>query len=164
MENHLFDNKGDGTFEEIALLANVAYGTDGDARGSMGAEVADVNGDGKFDLFVPDFTLKCLYINQGGGLFEDRARQAGIAIPCSRYVSWGAVVVGPGSGHRLGHLSSPTAMPASSRDAQPGVPQRRPAACSPRSRSKWGSPSCRGESAEAWPRATWTTTATWICS
>jgi hypothetical protein len=92
MENHLFENKGGGAFEENALLANVAYGTDGDARGSMGAEVGDVNGDGKLDLFVPDFTFTCLYVNQGGGFFEDQARQAGIAIPCSRYVSWGAAV------------------------------------------------------------------------
>lgn len=93
VENHLFENKGGGAFEETALLANVAYGADGDARGSMGAEVADVNGDGKLDLFVPDFTFNCLYINQGGGFFEDQSRQAGIAIPSSRYVSWGAAVV-----------------------------------------------------------------------
>ncbi len=92
VENHLFENKGDGTFEETALLVNLAYGPDGDARGSMGAEVADVDGDGNFDLFVPDYTLKCLYMNQGDGFFEDRARQAGIAIPSGRYVSWGAVV------------------------------------------------------------------------
>jgi len=93
VENHLFENRGDGSFEEMALLANVAYGADGDARGSMGAEVADVNHDGKFDLFVPDYTLKCLYMNQGEGLFEDQSRQAGIAIPSGRYISWGAAVV-----------------------------------------------------------------------
>ena len=92
MENFLFENKGNGQFEENALLTNVAYGADGDARGSMGAEVGDVNGDGRFDLFVPDFTLTCLYVNQGGGFFEDQARQAGIALACSRYVSWGAAL------------------------------------------------------------------------
>jgi hypothetical protein len=93
MENFLFENKGDGKFEENALLANVAYGADGDARGSMGAEVGDVNGDGKFDLFVPDFTSTCLYVNQGSGFFEDQARQAGLVQACAPYVTWGAALV-----------------------------------------------------------------------
>jgi hypothetical protein len=59
----------------------------------MGAEIGDVNGDGKFDLFVPDFTFTCLYMNQGDGFFEDQARQAGLAVACGRYVSWGAALV-----------------------------------------------------------------------
>ena len=92
MENFLFENKGSGPFEENALLSNMAYGADGDARGSMGAEVADVNGDGLFDLFVPDFTMTSLYVNQSGGFYEDQARQAGLVAACSRFVSWGAVV------------------------------------------------------------------------
>ena len=92
MENYFFENKGDWKFEETALLANVAYGANGDARGAMGAEVGDVNGDEKFDLFVPDFTYTCLYINQGEGFFEDQAQRAGIALVCGRYVSWGAAL------------------------------------------------------------------------
>ncbi|MHB8862102.1 MAG: CRTAC1 family protein [Pirellulaceae bacterium] len=92
MENFFFENQGDFQFEENALLTSVAYGADGDARGSMGAEVGDVNGDGKFDLFVPDFTQTCLYVNQGEGFFEDQARQAGIAQACARYISWGAAL------------------------------------------------------------------------
>lgn len=93
MENYFYENMGDGKFQENALLTNVAYGANGDARGAMGAELGDVDGDGKFDLFVPDFTHTCLYMNLGDGFFEDRAHQAGIALRCGHYVSWGAALV-----------------------------------------------------------------------
>ncbi len=92
-ENFCFENKGDGKFEENALLTNLAYGANGDARGAMGAEVGDIDGDGRFDLFVPDFTHTCLYMNQGDGFFDDRAHRAGIAIVCGHYISWGAALV-----------------------------------------------------------------------
>jgi len=93
MENYFFENQGNGTFVETALLTNVAYGANGDARGAMGAEVGDVDADGKPDLFVPDFTNTCLYMNIGGGFFEDQAHRAGIAVLCGHYVSWGAAMV-----------------------------------------------------------------------
>ncbi len=93
MENFFFVNQGNGKFEENAPLANVAYGANGDARGAMGAEIGDVDGDGRFDLYVPDFTHTCLYMNQGDGFFEDQAQRAGIAIVCGHYVSWGAALV-----------------------------------------------------------------------
>ncbi len=93
MENFFFENRGNGKFEENALLTNLAYGANGDARGAMGAEVGDINGDGRCDLFVPDFTHTCLYMNQGDGFFDDQAQRAGIAIVCGHYVSWGAALV-----------------------------------------------------------------------
>ncbi len=93
MENFFFRNAGNGRFEEMALMTNVAFGMNGEARGAMGAEIGDVNGDSLVDLFVPDFTYTCLYINLGDGFFEDQARQAGIAALCDKHVSWGASLV-----------------------------------------------------------------------
>jgi hypothetical protein len=92
MENYFFENSQGTRFENMALMTNIAFGANGEATGAMGAEVGDVDGDGHFDLFVPDFTHTCLYANQSEGFFEDRARLAGIAAICGHYISWGAVL------------------------------------------------------------------------
>ncbi len=49
-ENFLFHNKHDGTFEEIAVDAGVAYGQNGESTSAMGPVFADVDNDGKVDL------------------------------------------------------------------------------------------------------------------
>jgi hypothetical protein len=92
MENHFCRNLGDGRFEDAGLLSGVAYSANGEATGSMGAEIGDVDGDGLLDLFVPDYTYTCLYRNAGMGFFEDDARRSGIALVCGQLVSWGAVL------------------------------------------------------------------------
>ena len=69
--NLLFINQGDGTFREEAAK----WGVD-DKRWSYAAEFADINGDGKIDLYVAnDFGEKALYINQGDK-FVDEASDA----------------------------------------------------------------------------------------
>ena len=92
MENRFYHNLGEGRFEEVALLAGVAYSTSGVSTGAMGIEVGDVNGNGRLDFFVPDFTRTSLYENLGGGAFEDTARRAGISAACDPYISWGSVL------------------------------------------------------------------------
>ena len=52
MENFLFHNKRDGTFEEIGLPSGVAYNEYGESLGTMGANVGDYDGDGLPDLLL----------------------------------------------------------------------------------------------------------------
>jgi len=74
--NLLFINQGDGTFKEEAAK----WGVD-DSRWSYAAEFADVNGDGKLDLYVVnDFGEKALYINKGDH-FVDEAKERGVLDP-----------------------------------------------------------------------------------
>ena len=74
--NLLFINQGDGTFREEAAK----WGVD-DKRWSYAAEFADVNGDGKIDLYVAnDFGEKALYINKGDK-FVDEAATRGVLDP-----------------------------------------------------------------------------------
>ncbi len=74
--NLLFVNQGDGTFKEQAKQ----WGVD-DHRWSYAAAFADVNGDGKQDLFVAnDFGEKALYINAGDH-FVDEAKNRGVLDP-----------------------------------------------------------------------------------
>ncbi len=91
MENFLLHNNGDGTFSNRAHFAGVAFGTNGDATAAMGVEIGDYDGDGRFDLFVPDMTFSCLYRNTGHGGFEDKAASSGVAALMGQYVGWGGV-------------------------------------------------------------------------
>lgn len=72
----LFINQGNGTFREEARK----WGID-DKRWGYAAEFADVNADGKIDLFVAnDFGEKALYINKGDK-FVDEATERGVLDP-----------------------------------------------------------------------------------
>ena len=52
MPNFLFHNRGNGTFEEVALLAGVALRDHGKPVASMGTEFKDYDNDGLPDIFV----------------------------------------------------------------------------------------------------------------
>jgi len=92
MENHLWHNKRDGTFENVALLAGVAFSEAGAGAAAMAVEVGDIDGDGLSDLLIPDMNTCCLYRNLGRGLFEDVAVRSGIGAAVAPYHSWGGVL------------------------------------------------------------------------
>jgi hypothetical protein len=90
LENFLLANRG-GKFEEIGLVAGVAYNSFGAARSGMGVDAADYDSDGATDLFVAniDHEMYSLYRNQGKEAFDDVAMQSGIG-PATRLLSgWG---------------------------------------------------------------------------
>ncbi|HMC72158.1 MAG TPA: VCBS repeat-containing protein, partial [Mycobacteriales bacterium] len=76
--NLLFRNKGDGTFEEVAVKAGVA----GRGRGGKGASWGDFDGDGYPDLFVNYLDAPPeLYRNNKNGTFTEVAASMGILRP-----------------------------------------------------------------------------------
>ncbi|HEX3228216.1 MAG TPA: CRTAC1 family protein [Pyrinomonadaceae bacterium] len=79
--NFLFQNKGNGKFEEIGLAAGVAYSDSGSPRSGMGVDAADFDGDGWQDLFVAniDQELFSLYQNQHDLTFLDKPGEIGKA-------------------------------------------------------------------------------------
>ncbi|HYP28584.1 MAG TPA: CRTAC1 family protein [Blastocatellia bacterium] len=85
----LYRNKGDGTFEDVALETGSAYSEDGQAQAGMGVAVGDYNGDGLLDIFKTHFAddLPALYKNSGRGFFEDASRAAGF--DHTKYIQWG---------------------------------------------------------------------------
>lgn len=89
--NFLFQNDGNGRFEEVALIAGVAYDFDGKENSSMGVDCGDCDNDGRLDLFMTDYQVEMpvLYRNVGHGLFEDATSAAGITNDLYPHVNWG---------------------------------------------------------------------------
>ena len=88
----LYKNNHDGTFQEIAIEAGVAYSADGKAQAGMGVAVADYDCDGNFDIAKTNFAgdSSSLYHNTGRGMyFEDTTIQAGLG-RVTRFLGWGA--------------------------------------------------------------------------
>ncbi|MFO7302235.1 MAG: CRTAC1 family protein [Acidobacteriota bacterium] len=80
VRNFLYRNNGDGTFRDIAYAAGVGFGGDGKPQAGMGTDCGDVDGDGRPDLYVTNFSeeLNALYVNRGRGLFEDATIRLGL--------------------------------------------------------------------------------------
>lgn len=79
--NFLYRNRGDGTFAETGIAAEVAFDATGRALGAMGVDVDDWDQDGFLDVFVANFTHQSnsFFRNRGDGTFEDKARALGLA-------------------------------------------------------------------------------------
>jgi len=90
MESYLYHNNHDGTFTNVALEQNVAYGTNGDTPSAMGPIFADYDNHGALDLFVSDMRYHRLFRNSPKeGFFVDTTADAGIARVAGQYVGWG---------------------------------------------------------------------------
>ncbi len=56
MPNHLWENQGDGSFKEVGMRRGVSHDANGKEQAGMGIGCADVDGDGRADLFVTNFS------------------------------------------------------------------------------------------------------------
>ncbi|HVF59172.1 MAG TPA: CRTAC1 family protein [Thermoanaerobaculia bacterium] len=91
--NRLWMNRRDGTFRDEAPLAGAAVNRLGRPEASMGVDAGDFDADGDEDLFMThlDGETNTLYVNDGGGLFEDRTIESGLAqgsLPFTSFGTW----------------------------------------------------------------------------
>lgn len=71
--NHLYHNRGDGTFEDMTGKAGV-----GGPWYSMGVTIGDYNNDGFPDMYVSNYGTNVLYKNNGDGTFSDVTKHSGV--------------------------------------------------------------------------------------
>jgi enediyne biosynthesis protein E4 len=91
--NFLFMNKGDGTFDEMALLAGIALPGFGRPVSSMGLDARDVSNDGHPDVIITALRGETFpfYANEGG-LFREATHQVGLAGPTLARSGWGVAI------------------------------------------------------------------------
>ncbi len=89
-ENFLYQNNGNGTFQNIAWETGIAGDSSGELQGCMGLDLADYDNDGDFDLIMTNFQNQpnVLYRNEGNGFFEDISFAVGFGYSLP-YVGWG---------------------------------------------------------------------------
>ena len=91
MPNFLFHNKGDGTFEEVALQAGTSLRDDGKLISSMGAEFKDYDNDGLPDIVVTALAGETfpVFRNRGKGNFVDATYASRIGPLSVKHSGWG---------------------------------------------------------------------------
>ncbi len=91
MLEFLYRNKGDGTFEETGLTAEVAVDGDGRTFAGMGIDFGDYNNDGLPDLVITDLANQkyALYRNNGDGSFTYDTYVSGLARMTLLHSGWG---------------------------------------------------------------------------
>ena len=89
--NLLLINKHNGTFEDVAVDAEVAYNEYGVAKAGMGVDAGDSNGDGLPDFVVTNFNdqYHSLLVRSKAAQYEDRTVPSHLAALTKSYVGWG---------------------------------------------------------------------------
>jgi hypothetical protein len=91
MPNHLYLGRGDGTLREAGVLSGAALSAHGREQAGMGIAAGDLQGDGREDLMVTNFSgdANSVYMNEGLGMFRDLADPSGLGGPSRALLGWG---------------------------------------------------------------------------
>ncbi len=92
MVQFLYHNKGDGSFEEGGLAAQMAVDGDGRTYAGMGIDAADYNNDGWPDLLITDLANQryALYQNNSDSTFSYSSFSTGLGRISMLHSGWGA--------------------------------------------------------------------------
>ena len=88
----LYRNKGDGTFEDIAVISGAAYDEDGKTFAGMGIDCADYDNDGYADVFISTLSNEkyALYRNSGDLSFTYATNTSAVGQITLLNSGWGA--------------------------------------------------------------------------
>jgi enediyne biosynthesis protein E4 len=87
----LYQNRGNGTFEEVGLLGGVGVDGDGHAYAGMGVDFSDYDNDGLPDLVISNLAYQkyALYRNGGDGTFAYTTDSSGLGEMTRLHSGWG---------------------------------------------------------------------------
>ncbi len=93
--NKLYRNRHDGTFEDAAVLAGVAFSEDGRARAGMGVDAGDFDNSGAAGIAITNFDdeMIALYRPGPGGTYTDIAMKSGIGQASRSRLGFGCAFV-----------------------------------------------------------------------
>jgi enediyne biosynthesis protein E4 len=89
--NKLYRNMRNGTLEDVAVRAGVAFSEDGKARAGMGVDAGDFDNSGAQGLAITNFDneMMGLYRAEPGGVYGDIAAKSGIGIASRNSLGFG---------------------------------------------------------------------------
>jgi hypothetical protein len=78
--NKLYRNLKNGTFEDVAVRAGVAFSEDGKARAGMGVDAADLDNSGAESIAITNFDNEMMALYRPGrdGTYRDAAQATGV--------------------------------------------------------------------------------------
>lgn len=90
VQNFLYLNQGNGTFDEVSLLYGVAYNAEASRVSGMGADMRDFNNDGWIDIFYNNLQnqIHALFLNQQGEFFDYVSPSTNIARLSRKFSGW----------------------------------------------------------------------------
>ena len=90
-EQQLFRNKGNGTFENVALASGVAFNENGNRFSGMGVDAADFDNDGKMDVVITVLSNETypLYRNRSEWFFDYVTQTTGVGQISVLNTGWG---------------------------------------------------------------------------
>jgi hypothetical protein len=91
--NYLFENKRDGTFEEVAQQAGIAQDRFGHSRAGMGIDTADIDHSNHDSVVIGNFSQEMLglYYNTGQNSFVDVAPDSEIGRISHMFLTFGCL-------------------------------------------------------------------------
>jgi hypothetical protein len=91
--NKLYRNRRDGTFQETAVHAGIAFSEDGKARAGMGVDVGDFENSGNPGIAITNFDHEMMGLYRGGsnGVYTDIAVQSGVGSASRESLGFGCL-------------------------------------------------------------------------
>jgi enediyne biosynthesis protein E4 len=105
--NKLYRNQRNGTFEDVAVRAGVAFSEDGKARAGMGIDVADFDNNGAPGIAITNFDkeMMALYRPTRNGVYADSALKSGVGTASRQSLGFGCLFLDANLDGRLDLLA-----------------------------------------------------------